>query len=149
MWSWPDPFRARSRLIWQLGRPSKHTAHMPTYIVTFWIGCLHQCGQNWTKPSSDDLRLLIVSDKVVLDLGGAGDVGYEFGQVHIAGPPCIDYSSMGLKRGTNGPTAALFLTWVHALRTQRLKKSISLYERRHEKINKQFKKNVEKNVKIM
>ena len=46
---------------------------------------------------------------VVVDLGALP--GQTLGNVHIAGPPCVDFSALGLRRGTGGPTMGAFLAW--------------------------------------
>ena len=37
---------------------------------------------------------------------------FHLGDAHVAGPPCIDFSSMGLKAGFSGRTLLAFVTWI-------------------------------------
>ena len=68
--------------------------------------------------SFDDLRTLVLSDSFSLNKDLVGGDAYQLGELHIAGPPCIDYSSMGRQRRENGPTAIVFLLWTRAVRDQ-------------------------------
>ena len=41
------------------------------------------------------------------------------GDVHLAGPPRVDFSTMGLQRRERGPTRILFMIWAQGVRLQR------------------------------
>ena len=61
-------------------------------------------------------RDLIFDPPVVLSLGDANLNSFSFGTVHIAGPPCVDFSPMGAQKREGGPSMPCFLTWAWALR---------------------------------
>ena len=46
--------------------------------------------------------------------------GIDLGQIHVAGSPCTDFSTMGKRRGFRGPTSAALITWVLLVRRHRL-----------------------------
>ena len=54
---------------------------------------------------------LIFNAELKLSVARPGGASFAFGQLHIAGPPCVDFSGMGRRRGKNGPTASVLLTW--------------------------------------
>ena len=37
--------------------------------------------------------------------------------MHVAGSPCTDFSSMGLRKGLNGETMVAFLVWIRLILT--------------------------------
>ena len=41
---------------------------------------------------------------------------YSFGDCHIAGPPCVDFSPMGAGRRERGPSMACLYVWARAIR---------------------------------
>ena len=71
------------------------------------------------KMSGDRLKNMLLNDALTLDLRGRDVVPFAFGDFHIAGPPCIDFSPMGIGRRECGPSMPCFLTWARALRSQR------------------------------
>ena len=71
-------------------------------------------------PSFDDLKRAIIDDEPDIDvtvLGGSAGRSPRglLGDVHIAGPPCTDFSMMGSRKCTAGSTMILFLAWVRML----------------------------------
>ena len=54
------------------------------------------------------LRSAIIERGLKLVFSRETIVFFPFGELHIAGPPCVDYSSMGLQRRERGPTRIIF-----------------------------------------
>ena len=50
-----------------------------------------------------------------LDLSGGGRVPFVFGSLHVAGPPCIDFSPMGARRREDGPSMMCLYIWARVL----------------------------------
>ena len=53
---------------------------------------------------SDELRSAVFDGRVRLNLMGVTNRGFSFGECHIAGPPCVDFSPMGAGRRESGPS---------------------------------------------
>jgi hypothetical protein len=71
----------------------------------------------WTKQKKADAvfssKIRITMRCVVHDC----DCPIPFTDVNVSGLPCVDFAPSGLQRGIEGPTFAIFLTWVHHHRT--------------------------------
>ena len=68
-------------------------------------------------PTFDVLQKLIVADKPVLCLSSLGisdgmSPEGALGDLHVAGPPCTDFSLLGQQKKTGGVTMLAFLVWV-------------------------------------
>ena len=71
------------------------------------------------KCAASRVRDLIFDELIVLDLGSWTSKPFCFGNVHIAGPPCVDFSPMGAQKREGGPSMRCFFVWARALREQR------------------------------
>ena len=69
--------------------------------------------------SGDTLRDLLLGNTFSPNMCGADRKSYVYGDLHIAGSPCIDFSPMGIGRKECGPSMPCFLTWARGLREQR------------------------------
>ena len=67
----------------------------------------------------DELRRVIVDESYALQWDALGLRSTHIQGIHCAGPPCTDFSAMGVGRGINGATMLPFLTWTKMLRTSR------------------------------
>ena len=96
-------------------------SHSPTVTCSFDI-------MSWMPPdldrtallalSFDDLRTRLLDPSIRLGYDSDGGK-YVFGELHAAGPPCVDYSSMGRQQREQGPTRVIVLLWTRAIRDQR------------------------------
>ena len=74
--------------------------------------------QSLSGLSLDELRARLLDSGIKLVFGVHGDRKYCHGELHVAGPPCVDFSAMGLQRRDRGPTMLVFMMWVMGLREQ-------------------------------
>ena len=99
----------------------------PLHLSADMTSCMHETVRNVVVPqisrmSWDDLVKIFTNDKAVLStmpcICHPGQ-HCEFGRamIHIAGPPCVDWSPQGHQKGWDGNTVAPFLAWI----AQRLK----------------------------
>ena len=72
-----------------------------------------------TGATGQILRDAIVNESVTLNFEAANGGIFDFGHLHVAGPPWFDFSPMGAGRRENGPTMACLMTWAQAVRTKR------------------------------
>merc|ERR1740129_1256181 len=56
--------------------------------------------------------------RAICDAHGADCSAQCDADLWVAGSPCVDWSPMGRRRGTGGPSRAVFLTWCHDVREQ-------------------------------
>ena len=79
----------------------------------------------WSSPTmrskistidADDLRRAILDPRVRLDLHQPLLGSYVFGDCHVAGPACVDFSPMGAGRRERGPGTACLYVWARAIR---------------------------------
>ena len=66
----------------------------------------------------DELCSAVFDGRYKLDLSGGTPEQYMFGDCHVAGPPCVDFSPMGAGRRESGPSMFCFYVWARALREQ-------------------------------
>lgn len=78
------------------------------------------CGDilDWLPPTVDRVRLAaldmpglrraIIDQHMQLIFRAGTSDAFEHKDVHVAGPPCVDFSAMGLQRREQGPTRILF-----------------------------------------
>ena len=71
------------------------------------------------KMDLNELRAEIIDQGMDLVFGGDDGAAFCFEDLHVAGPPCVDFSAMGLQRREHGPTRILFILWAHGLRLKR------------------------------
>ena len=85
---------------------------------------LHHDILSWLRPSArariqgldgSELRSAVFDKRSSLMMCSSVAGTYHFGDMHIAGPPCVDFSAMGAGRREKGPTMACFLVWARAL----------------------------------
>ena len=60
---------------------------------------------------SDLIRGAVFDGRVHLDLAGNTDRCFSFGDCHIAGPPCVDFSPMGAGRRESGTSMLCLYVW--------------------------------------
>ena len=61
------------------------------------------------------LRDRIFDPGLRLNFAGDGVGEYRFEDCNVAGPPCVDFSSLGVGKREHGPTMPCFLTWARGL----------------------------------
>ena len=93
-----------------------HTDILNWLPPTVRAACVHN-----GRPLNDfaALRSLIMDENCILDLTSGGDFCYDFGVCHVAGPPCVDFSTMGKRKRFTGPSNVLFLVWAQGIRQRR------------------------------
>ena len=69
--------------------------------------------------SFDQLRNDIVDSSLTLDYSCGTGGSFRRGDVHVAGPPCVEFSPMGLQLRERGPTRGLLVVWAKSIREQR------------------------------
>ena len=93
-------------------------SHAPTALV-------HTDILGWLSPTmrskinaldATDLRTAILDPRVRLDLRQPLLGSFVFGDCHVAGPPCVDFSPMGAGRRERGPSMACLYVWARAIR---------------------------------
>ena len=67
---------------------------------------------------SAKLRAAVFDGRFKLDLTGRTAERYFFGDCHIAGPPCVEFSPMGAGRREGGASMLCLYVWARALREQ-------------------------------
>ena len=67
------------------------------------------CPSSLVDMSFDELRSLLLSDKVSLRYDAGSSRTFGFHDLHVAGPPCVDHSSMGKQKREAGPTRIVFI----------------------------------------
>ena len=86
---------------------------------------LHEDILSWLPPGlrprimslkGQALRSAILDPGLRLDLGASPEGVFRFGNCHVAGPPCVDFSPMGAGKREQGPTMACFYVWARGVR---------------------------------
>ena len=61
----------------------------------------------------------LLSDEVSLRYDAGSSRTFGFHDLHVAGPPCVDYSSLGKQKREAGPTRIVFILWACGVRDHR------------------------------
>ena len=95
-----------------------HSPHSDLHLdILSWIHPDHR--DRVRSAQVDRLRSVIFDESMQLLLEDANGAKFDFGDCHVAGPPCVDFSPMGAGRRELGPTMICLYVWARAVRDSR------------------------------